>query len=141
MIDKLTWTSWLVYLEDSVTIIRAIDAPQFELPGVQFTALAAPSRGSAQICTWRINVAPGLTSPESHTIDQDEIFMVTAGAIRVTPGGDLLSAGDAVVVPAGSPILLVNPNDEPAEAYIAIRAGFTAAMADGTAIGTPPWAQ
>lgn len=124
-----------------MTIIRATDAPQFELPGVQFTALAAPSRGSADICTWRISVAPGLESPQPHTLDQDEIFMVTAGAIRVTPGGEVLGSGDAVVVPAGSEILLINPNDEPAEAYIAIRAGFNAAMADGTPIGTPPWAQ
>jgi mannose-6-phosphate isomerase-like protein (cupin superfamily) len=124
-----------------MTIVRAAEAPTFELPGVTFTALAAPSRGSADVCTWRIAVAPGLRSDQSHRIDRDEIFMVTAGELRITPDGECLRAGDAVVVPAGQPIALENPTDEPAEAYIAISANFTATMADGTVVGTPPWAQ
>ena len=124
-----------------MTIVRAAEAPTFELPGVTFTALAAPSRGSADVCTWRISVAPGLRSDQSHRIDRDEIFMVTSGELTITPGGERLHAGDAVVVPAGQPIALENPTDEPAEAYIAIQAHFTATMADGTVVGTPPWAQ
>jgi mannose-6-phosphate isomerase-like protein (cupin superfamily) len=123
-----------------MTVIRAATARQFELPGVRFTALAAPSRGSTDLCTWRITVAPGLDSAQPHTLDRDEIFMVTEGALRLTPGGDVLGPGDALVVPAGSPIQLANPGDEAAEAYVAIRAGFSATMGDGTPIGTPPWA-
>lgn len=123
-----------------MTVIRAAEAPSFALPGVRFTALAAPSRGSADLCTWRITVAPGLRADQAHTLDRDEIFMVTAGALRITPGGELLRAGDAAVVPAGQPIAVENDADTPAEAYVAIRAGFTATMADGTALGTPPWA-
>ncbi len=65
--------------------------------------------------------------------------MVTEGAIRVTPGGETLHAGDAVVVPAGQPIQLVNAGDTPAEAYVAIAAGFIGTMADGTTV-SPPWA-
>jgi hypothetical protein len=61
-----------------VHVIRSDEAPRFEVPGVRFAALAAPSRGSSQICTWRITVDPNLRSPEPHTIDRDEIFMVTA---------------------------------------------------------------
>ena len=123
-----------------MTVIRGAEAPSFEVPGVTFTALAAPSRGSADVCTWRITVAPGLHSEQAHTLDRDEIFMVTAGALRITPGGELLRSGDAAVVPAGQPIALVNETGTPAEAYVAIRAGFTATMADGTVLGTPPWA-
>jgi mannose-6-phosphate isomerase-like protein (cupin superfamily) len=124
-----------------MTIVRAAQAPTFELSGVTFTGLAAPSRGSADVCTWRITVAPGLRSDQSHRIDRDEIFMVTAGELRITPDGELLRAGDAAVVPAGAPIAVENPADEPAEAYIAIAANFTATMADGTVVGTPPWAR
>jgi quercetin dioxygenase-like cupin family protein len=124
-----------------MTIVRADEAPTFELPGVTFAALAAPSRGSADVCTWRITVAPGLRSDQSHRIDKAEIFMVTAGELRITPDGDLLRAGDTAVVPAGEPIAVENPTDEPAEAYIAIQANFTATMSDGTVVGTPPWAQ
>src|SRR3712207_2406616 len=108
-----------------MTVIRAATAEQFALPGVRFTALAAPSRGSTDLCTWRITVAPGLDSAQPHSLDRDEVFMVTAGALRLTPGGDVLGPGDALVVPAGSPIQLANPGDEPAEAYVAIRAGFS----------------
>jgi mannose-6-phosphate isomerase-like protein (cupin superfamily) len=124
-----------------MSIIRAAEAPRFAVPGVEFTALAAPSRGSAELCTWRISVDAGLDSPQSHTLDRDEVFMVVAGTIRVTPDGDPLGPGDAVVVPAGSPIRLANPAAQRAEAIVAIRAGFTAAMEDGTPVGTPPWAR
>ncbi|MEV6596281.1 cupin domain-containing protein [Actinoplanes sp. NPDC051346] len=122
-------------------VIRAARAPRFEVPGVEFTALAAPSRGSTEICTWRITVEPGLRSPEAHTLDQDEIFMVVAGTIHLSPDGEPLGPGDVAVVPAGEPIQLGNPGDQPAEAYVAIRAGFVPRTADGTPIGTPPWAQ
>jgi hypothetical protein len=46
-----------------------------------------------------------------------------------------------VVVPAGHPIQLVNPDPTPAEVIVAIRAGFTGKAADGSDIATPPWAQ
>lgn len=123
-----------------MTIIRAADAPRFELPGVEFTAFAAPSRGSADVCTWKLTVAPGREPDEPHAVDQDEIFMVLSGTVRATPGGDTLGPGDAVVVPAGDPIQLVNTGETPAELYVAIRSGFIGTMADGTKI-TPPWAQ
>ena len=66
--------------------------------------------------------------------------MVLSGTVRATPGGETLTAGDAVIVKAGNPIQLVNTGAEPAELYVAIRSGFTGTMADGTKI-TPPWAQ
>ncbi len=82
-----------------------------------------------------------LQSPEPHTLDHDEVFVVTSGRIRLTPDGDPAGPGDAVVVPAGHPIQLVNPDPTPAEVIVAIRAGFTGKAADGSDIATPPWAQ
>jgi mannose-6-phosphate isomerase-like protein (cupin superfamily) len=122
-------------------ITRSHEAPRYELPGIEFTVHAAPSRGSTQICAWTIAVAPRLQSPEPHTLDADEVFMVVSGSLRMTPDAPPLGAGDAVVVPAGSPIQLVNPTDEPAQAIVVIRAGFAATMAGGVSVGTPPWAQ
>ena len=121
-------------------LIKATAAPRFELPGVRFTALAAPSRGSAGLCTWRITVAPGLDSPEPHSLDRDEVFMVVRGTLRLRPDGDPVEAGDTAVVPAGTPIRLANPGDTEAEAYVAVRADFTASAGDGSPIDTPPWA-
>jgi mannose-6-phosphate isomerase-like protein (cupin superfamily) len=121
--------------------IAATDAPRFELPGVEFTGMASPSRGSDQVCTWKITVEAGLRSPQSHTLDRDEIFMVTSGAIQLDPSGPVLNAGDTCVVPAGTAIQLDNPTNREAEAYVVVLAGFTASMEDGTAIDTPPWAR
>jgi uncharacterized RmlC-like cupin family protein len=121
-------------------IIRAADAPVFELPGVTFTGLAAPSRGSAELCAWRLTVSAGLESPDAHTLDHDEVFVVVSGHVRLTPDAEAAGPGDAVVIPAGQPIQLVNPDPAPAEVVVAIRAGFTGKAADGTTISTPPWA-
>src|SRR5215469_13579194 len=121
-------------------VIRGADAPRFELPGVGFTGLAAPSRGSAELCAWQLTLAPGLESPEPHVLDRDEIFIVTSGGIRLSPDGEIAGPGDAVVVPAGEPIQVANPRSEPAEVVVMIRAGFHAKSADGTDMGTPPWA-
>jgi mannose-6-phosphate isomerase-like protein (cupin superfamily) len=123
-----------------MTVIRAAEAPRFQLPGVEFTGLAAPSRGSAGLCTWRLTVDAGLIGKEAHTIDRDEVFMVLSGTVQFTPDGEKLGPGDAMVVPAGEPIQLSNLGDTPAELYVAITAGFTGTLAGGTAI-SPPWAQ
>jgi quercetin dioxygenase-like cupin family protein len=121
------------------TILRAAQAPQFELPGVTFTGLAAPSRGGGgQVCLWRLSVAPRHVPDQTHTLDRDEVFLVLSG--RLSVGGEVLAAGDVAVVPAGEPIAVGNPGDEPAEVAVAITPGFTAKMADGTVVGTPPWA-
>ena len=140
-------------------VIRAEAAPRFQLPGVEFTVLASPSQGSAGLCTWKLTVDPGVRGDAPHTLDRDEVFMVLSGTVQVTPDGDKLGPGDAVVVPAGEPISLTNLGEGPAELYVAITAGFTGYMADGTAelyvavtagfTGTmadgttvqPPWAQ
>jgi mannose-6-phosphate isomerase-like protein (cupin superfamily) len=121
-------------------IIRAAEAPRFQLPGVEFTGLAAPSRGSQGLCTWRLAVDPGVRNDEPHTIDRDEVFMVLSGTVQITPDGEKLGPGDAAVVLAGEPIQLRNLGETTAELHVAITAGFTGTLADGTQI-QPPWAQ
>jgi mannose-6-phosphate isomerase-like protein (cupin superfamily) len=112
----------------------------FELPGVRFTSLAAPRLGSAQSCLWQLHVDAGLNTPQAHTLDRDEVFVVIAGRVRLTPEGAELEPGDASIVPAGSRIQLTNLSEEPAVLHVAVQAGFSATMADGTPIDTPPWA-
>ena len=121
-------------------VIRAAEAPRFQLPGTEFAGLAAPSRGSAGLCTWKLTIDPGHRTDEPHTIDRDEVFYVLSGTVQLTPDGDKLTAGDAIVMAAGEPIALTNLGEGAAELYVAITAGFTGTMADGTTI-QPPWAQ
>jgi mannose-6-phosphate isomerase-like protein (cupin superfamily) len=120
------------------TILRAAQAPHFEIPGVTFVGMASPSRGSEQLCTWKIIVAAGHEPDAPHTLDRDEVFMVLSGSVRLS--GEALLPGDAMVVPAGETIQLANPGTDPAEVIVAIPAGFSATRADGTPFGTPPWA-
>jgi mannose-6-phosphate isomerase-like protein (cupin superfamily) len=122
------------------TLIRSAEQPRFSLPGLEFVGLASPSRGSEGLCTWRLTLEPGMASAEAHTIDRDEVFMVVRGAIRLAPDADVVSSGEVAVVPSGSPIQVANAGDGEAEVVVAIAAGFTAHNADGTLIGTPPWA-
>jgi mannose-6-phosphate isomerase-like protein (cupin superfamily) len=121
-------------------VTRAFDAETFELPGVRFSSLAAPRLGSEQICLWQLTVDAGLDTPQAHMLDRDEVFVVIAGRVRLTREGAELAPGDAAIVPAGSRIQLTNSSAEPAVLHVAVQAGFTATMADGTPVGTPPWA-
>lgn len=122
-------------------VITADQAPRFEVAGVEFTGYAAPSRGSGDLCAWQIRVSPGLVSEQAHTLDRDEIFMITSGVITLSPDGPMLAAGDCVIVPAGTAIQLTNPGQDAATAHVLIQAGFSATMADGAPVGTPPWAR
>ena len=122
-----------------MAVVRAAQSPTFELPGVRFSAYAAPSRGCQELCTWQITVEPGHEAPP-HTIDRDETFLVLSGRLRFTPDGAELGPGDVAIVPAGEPIALTNPGPDEATAYVAIAAGFTATTAEGDRL-QPPWAQ
>ena len=122
-----------------MTTIHADEAPRFELPGLVFTGLASPSRGSSDLCTWRLSIEPHFASPDAHTLDREEIFMVLSGSIALSPDGTAVGPGSASVVPAGTPIQVRTVGDGPAEVIVAIAAGFSATMQDGAEIGTPPW--
>lgn len=120
-------------------VTRAAEAPVFEIPGVRFTSLASPGIGSSETCVWQVTVDANV-SGEPHTLDHDEVFVVLDGSVRLAPAGPDLTVGDAAVVPAGEAIQLSNTGNGPARLQVAIRAGFSATMADGTPVGTPPWA-
>ncbi|MEU8221001.1 cupin domain-containing protein [Kribbella sp. NPDC048915] len=125
---------------DRMYVTLAADAPRFALNGAEFTGYAAPSRGSAGLCTWRLTLPPGHGGDAPHTLDRDEVFMVLSGTVQFAADGDKLGPGDAVVVTAGEPIALTNLGEDNAELIVAITAGFTGYLADGTAV-QPPWAQ
>src|SRR5690349_14512529 len=84
----------------AMAIVRAAEAPVFELPGFQFNGLTAPSRGAQELCTWRLWVAPGAAS-DLHKLDHEEVFIVLAGTLTTVVDGQetVLSPGDALSVP------------------------------------------
>ncbi len=122
-------------------IIRAAQTPHFDLDGFQFLGLTAPSRGATELCTWRLEIAPGATS-DSHRLNREEVFIPLHGSFWVILDGEEteVRVGDAFAVPAHGLLQVVNRNSEAASALVCISAGFSAAYADGQEIGTPPWA-
>jgi mannose-6-phosphate isomerase-like protein (cupin superfamily) len=126
-----------------MAIVRATESPRFDLPGVHFFGLLAPSRGSTELCTWRLEVDPVAgANGESHQLDHEEVFVILEGSLTITIDGQAfdLGTGDALAVPARSLLSVANRTSAKASALVCIQAGFRATMAGGEEIGTPPWA-
>ena len=121
-------------------IIRATDAPRFQLPGLTVHGLASPRRGASETCVWRLRLDPG-TPGFPHAVTREEVFVATSGAAQVTLDGvaSELRPGDALVVPSGVTFALANLSAQPFEAVVSLPVGGQAVTGDGTF--TPPWAE
>ncbi len=121
-------------------IIKSCDAPRFELHGAVFTGGASPSRGARETCVWRTAIAPSTPGTE-HSLDREEVFVVTAGRAHATVDGHAhdLVAGDILVVPPNTQFCLANPYDEPFETIVVFPVGGKAKLPSGDAF-VPPWA-
>jgi mannose-6-phosphate isomerase-like protein (cupin superfamily) len=123
-----------------VPVIRTADATVYELNDTTFTSYAHPSRGSTELCGWRVEVGPNSTGV-AHRVSHEEVFLVLSGTAEAVLDGErqTLAAGDVLVVPVGAAFHLDNPGDQPLSAWVTTRVGLRATMADGTEIA-PPWA-
>jgi len=122
-----------------MTVIPSAAAPTFDVPGVRFTGLAAPSRGASENSVWLIAIEPGAPGMP-HSVTREEIFVATQGRAELQLDGttQVLEPGDAVVVPAHTPFSLANPHDEPFHAVVVLPVGGQAVTDEGEF--TPPWA-
>lgn len=131
-------------------VVRASDATVHDMHGARFNSYASPSRGTGELCGWRIDVPPG-SDGVPHTVSQEEIVLVLAGALLVTlndsPGdpehgaaATKGQAGDVFVVPAGATVQVGTPDGEAASAWVTTNAGLKATLADGSTVA-PPWAR
>ena len=123
-----------------MAVVPAPSAHTHELPAARFTALATPSRGSAETCVWLVEIEPG-TPGEPHRLTREEVFVVLDGHAHVTLGGESAQAGpgDAIVVPAGVPFALEAAGDEPLRALCCLPVGGQGQLSEGEPF-TPPWA-
>ena len=122
-------------------VIRSADAVVHEMHGARFVSYAAPSRGSAELCAWRVELPAGSVGVV-HTITREEIFCVLSGTLRVTldDAPAVVTSGDVIVLGAGSTVSLDNPGDSVATGWVTTSVGLQAELGDGTRI-TPPWTQ
>jgi mannose-6-phosphate isomerase-like protein (cupin superfamily) len=121
-----------------LTIVNS--ARTFQLPDVEFAALASPSSGSRENSAWIVSVQPG-SKGQPHSLSREEIFIALEGSASVRSGGQEfeLHAGGSMIVPADTEFALSNPSGTVFRAVAILPAGAQAIMGDGTRF-TPPWA-
>jgi quercetin dioxygenase-like cupin family protein len=126
--------------ECPMPVLRPADAVRHEAHGAAFHALVAPSRGSAELCAWRLEVPPGQVGAP-HRPTREEVLLVLDGDLAVTLDGQTtpVAAGDVVLVPAGAE-LRVDGGTAVASVWVTTSPGLEAELADGTRL-TPPWAR
>ncbi|MGV3709542.1 MAG: cupin domain-containing protein [Gemmatimonas sp.] len=120
-------------------VISLADAPVFDVPGIRFTGLASPSRGSAESAVWMFTIAPG-TPSSPHELSREEIIVVIEGLVTATIGDREfeVGAGSAIIVPAFTNFALANPFHTPCRAVAVLPVGATTSMGGNTFV--PPWA-
>lgn len=120
-------------------IIPAPAAPTHDLGDTRFTALASPSRGSAETSVWIVEIDPG-TPATPHRLTREEVFVVLDGAasVRIGEVSGTAAAGDAVVVPPGVDFEIAVAGDSPLRMVCCLPTGGQACIGDATF--TPPWA-
>ena len=124
-----------------MTFIAGAAAPSFDFNGVNFTGLAAPSRGATENAVWRLKVGPASISAGPHQLSREEILVALSGAAIAQIGEErhAFAAGDTIIIPAFVDFALDNPGDQPFEAIAIFPVGGRAIL-PGTAPFTPPWA-
>lgn len=120
-------------------VIPAAEAVPFETHGSRFLSYVSPSRGSSQLCAWRLVVPAGLQGA-THRPTRDEVMLVLDGELRLTLDGvrSELHQGDVALVPGHSE-LRVDAGPAGAAVWVTTTPGLEAVMSDGSRL-TPPWA-
>jgi len=121
-------------------VLKPSESPVFAIPGVTFTGLASPSRGSRETSVWRVRLDPR-TPGTPHRLTREEIFVVLSGNARATVDGAAhdLTPGCTLIVPAGVEFSLENTAPAAFEAIALMPVGGAASIG-GDEPFTPPWA-
>jgi quercetin dioxygenase-like cupin family protein len=121
-------------------VFNHADSADYTTHGSTFAAYVNPSRGSSQLCAWRLTVPPATTGV-AHRPSREEVLLVLEGTLHITIDGETseLRAGSVAHVPAGA-LLRIDTRADGGSAWVTTTAGLTATTEDGTVI-TPPWAQ
>ena len=115
------------------------NAPSFDIPGVTFTSVAAPSRGSEENAVWQARLKPHVPGVLHH-MTREEILIATRGeaSIRIDGETHTLVPGDAFAVPAFTDFTLDCVGDTPFEALVVLPVGGRGVIGDEPSF-VPPW--
>ncbi|MDN3266644.1 cupin domain-containing protein [Streptomyces sp. MA15] len=110
-------------------------------PAGSMFGLAAPSQGSAEVSTWRVELGADAVTPV-HIIDREQVWMPLSGEFEVEVEGktEQAKAGQAVIIPAGA-VRQLKAVSGPAEALVAMAVGGKAMMPGSEDKIPLPWAE
>lgn len=113
--------------------------PKHHLEGTEFTTLATPSHGNADVRVWQVEIQPG-TPAVPHSLTRTEVFVVQDGQAAVTLAGKetAVQAGDVLVVPAETPFQIFAHGPTPFRAIVCFPIDGQAVL-PGKEPFTPPW--
>jgi mannose-6-phosphate isomerase-like protein (cupin superfamily) len=115
------------------------DCPKHYLRGTEFTTLATPSHGNADVRVWRVEIQPD-TPAVPHSLTRTEVFVIQQGEAQVRIGEEdsVVREGDVIVVPAETPFALHARGGESLRAIVCFPLDGQAVLPDGEPF-TPPW--
>jgi quercetin dioxygenase-like cupin family protein len=118
-------------------VVTETDARTTRTAAAAMFALAAPSQGSTELCTWRVEITVGNETPV-HVIDGEQVWMPISGAFEVTIDDETetVKAGQAVIISGGATRQLKALEDT--QALVAMAVGGQAVGPDGSKV-TLPW--
>lgn len=110
-------------------------------PAGSMFGLAAPSQGSTEVSTWRVELGADSVTPV-HIIDREQVWMPLSGEFEVEVEGEVgqAKAGQAIIVPAGA-VRRLKAVGGPAEALVAMVVGGKAMMPGSEDKIPLPWAE
>jgi quercetin dioxygenase-like cupin family protein len=112
---------------------------RYDAHGGRVLSYVAPSRGSEQLCAWRLEVPPDLRGVP-HRPTREEVLLVLTGELCAAVDGSraTLRPGDVLVVPAGAE-LAIDGGPPGCTAWVTTSPGLEAVLPDGRRMA-PPWA-
>jgi quercetin dioxygenase-like cupin family protein len=118
--------------------IASDDVDVFETHGVRFSSYVRPSRGSDQLCAWRVDVPAG-PGGTPHRPSREEVICCVDGELTIALDGTehQLRPGDVAYISAGSEIRL-DGGPAGGAAWVTSLTGLEATMSDGSQF-RPPW--
>ncbi|WP_243761818.1 cupin domain-containing protein [Streptomyces sp. YIM 98790] len=128
-------------VDGTVKVVGETERRTTRTPAAAMFGLAAPSQGSAEVSTWRVEINAGAATPV-HIIDREQVWMPLSGEFEVVVDdrSGRVGAGQAVILPAGAVRRLAAVGG-PAAALVAMAVGGRARMPGGEETVPLPWAE
>lgn len=122
-------------------VVSESEQRTIKTPAGSMFGLAAPSQGSAEVSTWRVELGADSATPV-HIIDREQVWMPLSGEFEVKVEGETgqAKAGQAVIVPAGA-VRQLKAVGGLAEALVAMVVGGKAMMPGSEDRIPLPWAE